>query len=174
MWATPSQKSSSANAWNDNLRNGRPLLLPHWSRKGDFWAFCSTPIITPLLITTAEEETKGIEREGGAAASPQYAFYKIYHGWDLSGCGCRLGAQSWISAVYPALPVCFFPFYLSIPQTRWKPSKPYSLIPTNCGLRLIKKREEVKNAIQHSSIKLMLAIYSITNGVWHNEHNTWL
>ena len=38
----------------------------------------STPSITPLLIITAEEETKGREEGGAEAASLQYAFYKIY------------------------------------------------------------------------------------------------
>lgn len=28
--------------------------------------------------------------------------------WDLGGCGGRLGERGWISAVYPALPLCIY------------------------------------------------------------------
>lgn len=44
-------------------------------------SLCSTPSITPLLIIPAERQTKGKEKGGADAASPQYAFYKTYRGW---------------------------------------------------------------------------------------------
>lgn len=50
---------------------------------------------------------------------------------DSGGCGNRLGGWVWISAVYPSFAFVF----LHVFQTRWEPSTPYSLIPTECALR---------------------------------------
>ena len=80
-------------------------------------SFCSNPWYYP---TTNYHSSAGYERKRERRGQRQFPHNMLSikpseTDWDLGRWGGRLGEQGKISAVYPALPVCFF--FLSLEHT---------------------------------------------------------